>query len=200
MKKIAPIISVILLVLIDQITKYFTITCLKDNSAFVIIKGVLEFRYVENRGAAFGIFQGAIPYFIITTFVLLAIIIIAYIRLPKTQKMFPLRLLCVLIAAGGIGNLIDRIFRGFVVDMIYFKLIDFPVFNVADCYVTVSEILLIILVLFYYKDEDFKDFHIFKKKAKAVENNTDASFYDDIVTEMNASEEKNVQEATASEE
>lgn len=166
MKKILPILSVVLLVLLDQLAKYFTLANLKGKSPFVIIEDVLELRYVENRGAAFGIFQGAIPYFIITTLILLIIIIVAYIRLPKTKKMLPLRVLCVLIAAGGIGNLIDRVFRGFVVDMIYFKLIDFPVFNVADCYVTVSEILLLILIIFYYKDEDFEGFYIFKKKEK----------------------------------
>ncbi len=199
MKKILPILSVILLVLLDQITKYFTVANLKGKSPFVIIENVLEFRYVENRGAAFGIFQGAITYFIITTIILLIVIVVAYVRLPKTKKMSPLRVLCVLIAAGGIGNLIDRVFRGFVVDMIYFKLIDFPVFNVADCYVTISEILLLILVIFYYKDEDFEGFNVFKKKTKAALNTVDTSFYDDIVADMNASEEKLTEEAPSEE-
>ena len=190
MKKLLPVISAILLVLLDLLTKYLTIAKLKGQQAFVIIENVFEFRYVENRGAAFGIFQGAIPYFIITTLILLVIIVFAYIRLPQTKKMLPLRVLCVLIAAGGIGNLIDRVFRGFVVDMIYFKLIDFPVFNVADCYVTVAEILLIILVLFYYKDEDFAGFYLFKKKAtKKAADAVEDSFYKDIVADMNASEE-----------
>lgn len=190
MKKLLPIISTILLVLLDQLTKYLTIAKLKGQQAFVIIENVFEFRYVENRGAAFGIFQGAIPYFIITTLILLAIIVFAYIRLPQTKKMLPLRVLCVLIAAGGIGNLIDRIFRGFVVDMIYFRLIDFPVFNVADCYVTVAEILLIILVLFYYKDEDFAGFYLFKKKTKPEATEAaDDSFYEDIVSDIKAQED-----------
>ena len=61
-----------------------------------------------------------------------------------------------MITAGGIGNLIDRVRLNYVVDFIYFSLIDFPVFNVADIYVTVSMFLLLILVLFYYKDEDFQ--------------------------------------------
>ena len=162
-KNILPIIAVAILVLLDQITKYFTIIKLKDKSSFVLLKDIFEFTYVENTGAAFGIFKGAIPYFIIVTSILLIIVCVAYIKLPQTKKMQPLRIICVLIAAGGIGNLIDRIFRGFVVDMIYFKPINFPVVNVADCYVTVAEILLITLIIFYYKDEDFEDFHIFKK-------------------------------------
>ena len=69
--------------------------------------------------------------------------------------------------AGAAGNQIDRVFRHFVVDFIYFKLIDFPIFNVADIYVTVSAFLLILLVAFYYKDEHDFDF-IFSRKAKAA--------------------------------
>ena len=148
MKKLLPIISTILLVLLDQLTKYLTIAKLKGQQAFVIIENVFEFRYVENRGAAFGIFQGAIPYFIITTLILLAIIVFAYIRLPQTKKMLPLRVLCVLIAAGGIGNLIDRFNYEFVVDMFDFTLINFAVFNVADIFVTCGSILFIIIFLF----------------------------------------------------
>ena len=57
--------------------------------------------------------------------------------------------------AGAIGNLIDRISLKYVVDFIYFELIDFPIFNIADCYLTVSSFLLIILAIFYYKENDF---------------------------------------------
>ena len=72
------------------------------------------------------------------------------------KKYIPLKILCGMITAGGIGNLIDRVRLNYVVDFIYFSLIDFPVFNVADIYVTTSMILLLILVFFYYKDEDFQ--------------------------------------------
>ena len=58
--------------------------------------------------------------------------------------------------AGAIGNMIDRAVRGYVVDFFYFRLIDFPIFNVADIYVTVTMILLLILILFYYKEEDLE--------------------------------------------
>ena len=76
-------------------------------------------------------------------------------------------MLCVTYTAGALGNLIDRIFRGYVVDMIYFVPINFPVFNVADCYVTVSVVLLIILILFVYKEDDFG----FLKLSKKGDNN-----------------------------
>ena len=83
--------------------------------------------------------------------------------------MVPLRLIGLFIVAGGIGNLIDRIFRGFVVDTFSFVLIDFPVFNVADCYVTVSMFLFVFLILFYYKDEEF-DCLFPKKKVEKGED------------------------------
>ena len=70
------------------------------------------------------------------------------------RKYLPLRACAVLIAAGAVGNFIDRIRLGYVVDFLYFKLIDFPIFNVADIYVTVSTALFIVLLCFYYKEED----------------------------------------------
>ena len=77
-----------------------------------------------------------------------------------TKKLLPLRICAVFIFSGAIGNFIDRLKLGYVVDFFYFKLIDFPVFNVADIYVTVAAFAMIILGLFYYKEEDYnKIFH-----------------------------------------
>ncbi|NMB42654.1 MAG: lipoprotein signal peptidase, partial [Clostridiales bacterium] len=76
--------------------------------------------------------------------------------LPQVKRYNILRILLVLIIAGAIGNLIDRIRLNYVVDFIYFALINFPIFNVADIYVTVSTFVFLILALFYYKDEDFE--------------------------------------------
>ena len=69
--------------------------------------------------------------------------------------------------AGAFGSLIDRVARGYVVDFFYFKLIDFPIFNVADIYVTVTMVLLIGLILFYYKEEDFE---FLRRKGKHGRN------------------------------
>ena len=77
-----------------------------------------------------------------------------FIRLPEGRRFLPLRLVGTLLTAGAIGNMIDRTLNSFVVDFLYFKLIDFPVFNVADCYVTVGAALLAVLILFYYKEEE----------------------------------------------
>ena len=77
--------------------------------------------------------------------------------MPQNKKYTALNYIIVFLIAGAIGNYIDRIAKNYVVDFIYFSLINFPVFNVADCYVTVSVILLFILILFYYKDDDLEE-------------------------------------------
>lgn len=138
-----------LLVLLDQWTKLLTIANRVQKPPFVLIPNVLELVYVENRGAAFGIGQGAVTFFAVITPICLAFVIFLFIKTPNERKFWWVRACCMLIAAGACGNFIDRVMRGFVVDMIYFKPIDFPVFNVADCYVTVSVFLLFFLLIFW---------------------------------------------------
>ena len=70
------------------------------------------------------------------------------------------------LGAGAAGNMIDRVRQGFVVDFLYFKLIDFPIFNVADCYVTLSALGLVLLIIFYYKDEDMACFSLRHSEKK----------------------------------
>ena len=93
-------------------------------------------------------------------FVIMAVVVLTIlwllVRLPLTKRFFPLLLCMVLIFSGAIGNSIDRMSQGYVVDFLYFSLIDFPVFNVADIYVTVGTIILIIFAVFFYKDDDFR--------------------------------------------
>lgn len=99
--------------------------------------------------------------FVIFTLVVLCMIAYLYLkRIPDEKKFRLMDGICILFFAGALGNFIDRVFRNYVVDFFYFKLIDFPVFNVADIYVTVAAFAMIILGLFYYKEEDYnKIFH-----------------------------------------
>ena len=92
--------------------------------------------------------------FYITTPILLVILFYLYFKTPVQKKHFALRMVYLFLIAGAIGNLIDRILYQYVVDFIYFSLIDFPVFNVADIYVTCSVLVLCYLILIYYKDPD----------------------------------------------
>lgn len=155
-------ISVILLILLDQLTKIWAVVRLKDQPEISLIRGVFELQYLENCGSAFGMMQGARVFFIISTIVLFLLVCVIYIRIPKEKMYLPLRVIAVLFLAGAAGNFIDRVRQGFVVDFFYFSLINFPIFNVADIYVTTATIALIVFILFYYKEADLE--RIFSKK------------------------------------
>lgn len=148
-------ILVIAGIALDQWSKAFMTRLLKGNPAVPIIKDVLELTYVENRGAAFGMLQGKRIYFIILAAVILVLFVWLLLKLPPEKKYRKIHTALSLILAGAMGNTIDRWRNGYVVDFIYFKLIDFPVFNVADIYITVTTIWLAVLILFFYKEEDF---------------------------------------------
>lgn len=92
---------------------------------------------------------------IIISFVLVIGVFIYYYRLSDEKKFIPLKIALTVLAAGALGNAIDRITKGIVVDFFEFKFINFPVFNVADIYVVLSVIIIFILILFVYKEEDF---------------------------------------------
>ncbi len=149
------ILFFVLLVILDQITKNLAVVYLKDKPAYVLWDGVFELHYLENRGAAFGMLQNQKILFVTIAAVILVIIGYLLIKLPRNKHYAMLEILLVLIASGAVGNMIDRIQFNYVVDFFYFKLIDFPIFNVADIYVSVSCVVLALLVLFFYKDEDF---------------------------------------------
>lgn len=149
-------ISVAILVGLDQAAKLLAVSQLKPVGNIQVIKGFLDFTFVENRGAAFGILSGQRVFFIILTLVTAVVIVYVLIKLPKNREY---RLVCVsllLILSGAFGNVIDRIFRGYVVDFFEFTFISYPVFNIADIYVVVGTILLGYLLLFVIKEEPSK--------------------------------------------
>ena len=151
--RVIYLILAVCLIVFDQITKKIVLARLVGQS-YVLIEGVFEFRYLENRGAAFGILQNSIPFFLVIAVVILIVVLWCFLRLPAGRHYLPLNIALLLLFSGAIGNMIDRIFRRFVVDFMYFRLIDFPIFNVADCYVTIGAALVIISVIFVYKDGD----------------------------------------------
>lgn len=182
-KKFSPLVLCIILTCIliafDQYTKYLAVINLKDSDSFVILDGIFEFLYVENRGVAWGAFAGNIPVFIILTFIIIPIVILTIRKIEQIIEFFgnkvnvkALRFIQIdmfIIIAGAIGNLIDRIANGYVIDFLYFKLIDFPVFNIADCYITVSAILFI-LVGFICLNDDEVDYLTSSKKKWQVKD------------------------------
>lgn len=149
------IIGVAVLVGLDQWTKSLAVRHLAGQESITLIPGVFQLQYLENRGAAFGLLQNQIWLFVILTAIFLAAAVWVYIRLPKIKRYMPLHITAVVLVSGALGNLIDRIRLGYVVDFFYFSLIDFPIFNVADIYVVLSFVSLMICILFVYREEDF---------------------------------------------
>ncbi|MDO4614113.1 MAG: signal peptidase II [Lachnospiraceae bacterium] len=147
------ILMILILTAIDLITKRIAAGSLVSGP-FVVIPGVFELRYLENRGAAFSMLQNQRWFFILITIVFIAAALWLYFRIPLTKRMRLLRWIMIAVTAGAVGNLVDRVHLGYVRDFLYFSLIDFPIFNVADIYVTVSAVLFATAVLFIYKDQD----------------------------------------------
>ncbi len=140
-----------LLVGLDQLTKWLTVVYLKNGEPLTVIPKVLEFTYVENEGAAFGMLQGGRWFFVVLTAILM-IALGVFVLTGQFRRFRMFNISATLVLAGGIGNLIDRAIQGYVVDMIRVTFIDFPVFNVADCCVVVGSILLLIFFLFFYEE------------------------------------------------
>jgi signal peptidase II len=150
---------------LDRITKILA-TGLLGKPDIILIPGVLQFHYLENTGAAFSLLNGQFTFFFITTPILCIVILVLLSKLPyDNRRYFPLWLIGFLMLAGALGNLYDRIAYRYVIDFIYFSLIDFPVFNVADIYVTVSVTVLVILVLFFYKESEINEIFDNEKKS-----------------------------------
>lgn len=159
----AGLICVIFLTLLDQITKTIAVNTLSQKP-YVLIDGVFEFHYIQNYGSAWGMLSGRTILLIVVTLIMMALIIYAFIRTPKNKKYFLLSACEIVLFSGALGNFIDRILFGYVRDFLYFSLIDFPIFNVADCYVVISAVIACILVIFVYKDDNFA-FLSFKRKV-----------------------------------
>lgn len=149
------IFVVFVLTLLDQWTKQLAVSGLKGQPSIVLIPGILELKYLENTGIAFGMFAGKKTFFLIFCLLFFLVALYLYLRIPKTWYYLPLLSILFLMFSGAAGNFIDRVVRGYVVDFIYFSLIDFPIFNLADIYVVCSGILLVLFVGLKYKDEDF---------------------------------------------
>lgn len=132
---------------IDIASKLLAVDRLKPLFSVPLWENVFHLTYVENRGAAFGIFQGGTAFFVVFTIVVLALIAWLIKKYGRESKLLSLSL--VFVAGGAVGNLIDRILRGFVVDFFDFCLINFPVFNVADIFVCMGAAMLIVFVMFF---------------------------------------------------
>ena len=155
--QIISILTVILLIVLDQWTKWQALTKLKPIRNKVVIKGFLDFTFVENRGAAFGILSGQRFFFIILTVIVSIGILYSFYKLPDTKEYLWLKKALLLVFCGAVGNMIDRVVRGYVVDFLEVTFIKWPVFNLADIYVVIGACFILFLSLFVIKEEEKKE-------------------------------------------
>lgn len=146
-KGIILIVLSLVLVGFDQFFKYLASQYLKPVNSKVIIDNIFSLTYIENRGAAFGLFEGNKLLLIwITAIVLIGLVVSVFMdKIKNNVLLFSF----ILIVGGGIGNLIDRIYLGYVVDYLHVTCINFAIFNFADCCVVIGTILLIIYFIFF---------------------------------------------------
>lgn len=169
---VSSFIFLVLSIFVDQWSKNLAVQHLKGQEPITIIPGVFKLQYLENRGAAFGMMQEKQGFFI--AFTLIVVCFLVYIMRNCVNLYFKRKnLSCiwllgslVLLISGALGNLIDRVMNQYVVDFFYFSLIDFPIFNVADCYVTVSVALIFVIILFFMKEEDLNEVISFRRNKE----------------------------------
>lgn len=161
--KALSLISIVLLVGADQLIKYFIDLFLKPVGSVTVIPKILQLSYYENDGAMMGMMSGKTT--VMTVFAVLCLLLVCYI-LYSGKLGYGIDFWCVVfVAAGGIGNLIDRVFRGYVIDYIEVLFVDFYIFNFADCLVTCAAVAIIISQIYQFIKES--------KKNKRKEKNTD---------------------------
>lgn len=146
------LLAVLAMVLVDQVVKYWAVTVLAPIGSIPLIPGILQLTYVENRGAAFSLLENQIWLFVLLAAAVVGAIVYAFRKnlIQNTWGKISLLIIC----AGAVGNVIDRIVHHYVVDMIEVLFINFPVFNIADIYVTVGVVMFAIYYLFQHKDSD----------------------------------------------
>ena len=152
MLQIGLLLSIALLVGVDQLTKYLLVLYLDKQQPFPLIPEVFELQYSENTGAAFGILKNH-PWVFMSITIVVLVVLTAVLMSGRYRRYKLANISGVLIVAGGAGNMIDRIFRGYVVDFLYFKPINFPIFNFADCCIVIGAALLLIFFFFIYRED-----------------------------------------------
>lgn len=176
-------ITVVVLVVIDRITKYLAIIKLNPENGgkpYKLIDKVLSFTYLENRGSIWGILQGKINFLLIISVLLFVILLYVYIKLPKNSNYNILLWIDAVMIAGALGNTYDRIFYDYVVDFIFVEIIHFPIFNFADCCITIAAVVTVVIILTKYKNDNFEFLSFKKKKSETTSEAENLTREDDV--------------------
>lgn len=174
------VLFIAVLIFLDQYTKHLATDKLMGKDAVDLISGVLQFTFVGNKGIAWGMLWDKINFVVILTTIISILLLFLIFKIDlrinfyiennveklssKIKTLKVLQIIFLVMFSGAVGNLIDRIRIGYVIDFIYIKLINFPVFNVADIFVTLSMVALIILCLFRIDENEIYD--LFKPTSK----------------------------------
>lgn len=149
------ITGIIIITVLDQFIKFIAVNNLIEVGTIPVIENVFHFTYCENTGAGFGFMSNYTHLLTILTFIIVAAAL-AYVFVKRpNDKMLNVAMTFML--GGAIGNLIDRVRLGYVVDFLDFRLINFPIFNIADCFITVGAIVLAVYVIFFSEKKEQPD-------------------------------------------
>lgn len=149
------IIICVVIIIVDQVSKYWAYHNLQGSNPIQVFGEWLQFEYVENRGAAFGMLQGQMWLFYIVTIFVVGLLL--YFLFKYFKDSLYMNITLGLILGGAIGNFIDRLFRGFVVDFIkvdFIKSYNFPVFNLADVAITLGALLFLVFLILSGEDKE----------------------------------------------
>lgn len=144
----------LLMVGLDQLTKYLVVSNMAYGQSTVLVDKVLNLTYIHNKGAVFGFFENQRWLLLSFSAIILAVCIGLLIKKAFKSRMMYWAICLVL--AGGVGNMIDRIFRGYVVDFIDVQFMDFYIFNIADCCVVIG----VLLILIYFIVDTIRDYRL----------------------------------------
>ncbi|SEF43390.1 signal peptidase II [Eubacterium ruminantium] len=144
----------VLLIIMDQLSKDIIMKKYEVGEGKTVIKNVLEILHIRNKGSAWGMFEKVPIIPMIIACIMIGLLIYVYTNLIRYERYRALRICVICLVSGAIANIIDRIRLGSVTDFVYFKFINFPVFNVADIYVTFSIVAVLLLLIFKYSSED----------------------------------------------
>lgn len=151
-----PIVIIIVSVVIDQISKYIVSTNMRIGESFSFIKNIFNITYLTNKGAAFGVLKDHRWIFMIASIIAILVMLGILVHFIKRKEFLWLQIALALMVSGGIGNMIDRLYRGYVVDFLEFDFVNFAIFNVADSCVTIGCAICIIFTI-VKRNEIFSD-------------------------------------------
>lgn len=160
-------LCLILLNVLDRMTK-FCAAFFCENENYTLIKDTLEITYMKNLGGALGILNNQRFFFIFISSLFICLIIFFLFAMPNDKKFNSLHIWLSFILAGTLGNICDRIFYGYVIDIIYISKIKFPVFNLSDIFITTGTLFTIIIVLFKLKEKDFEFLNFKQNKYREI--------------------------------